>query len=332
MINVFRRFKQGEAAMTNQNRAASGPARRSRSMALMLCCALLGTLGTPSAATAARAFPSPEKAAAALAAAWHGGHPTEILKIFGPGGDKLVRSGDPVGERKAWARLASSYDQSHRIDIGGNGTATLVIGDDEWPYPIPLVRKRAGWQFDVKSGAEEILDRRIGRNELNAIKVCRAYVEAQQSYAARNPLGSGLHEYARKVASTGGRHDGLYWPAAPGGTESPLGPFVAAAEAQGYSDASAEGRAPFHGYYYRILTRQGEQAPGGAQNYVVDGHMTGGFALVAFPAKYGSSGVMTFVVNQHGIIFEKNLGPDTANMARRMTAYDPDRSWKIVAP
>jgi hypothetical protein len=329
------RVKHGEDAMINHNRTDFRFVRWGRLVAVAFACALLIAGGAPSAGAAAaggQVFASPELAADALAAAWHSGRSAEVLKIFGPAGDKLVRSGDPVAEKLAREKLAAAYDKQHRIDSESSSKAVLVLGDDAWPYPIPLVKRGAGWQFDVKAGAEEILNRRIGRNELNAIKVCHAYVEAQHDYAAKERQVSGLHEYAQKVASSEGKHDGLYWRAAAGEEESPLGQLVADAEAQGYGKASAEGRAPFHGYYYRILTKQGEQVPGGVRDYIVDGHMTGGFALVAYPARYGDSGVMTFVVNQEGIIYEKNLGPDTKTIAGRITVYHPDNSWKIVAP
>ncbi len=288
--------------------------------------------GRAALAREARTFSSPEQAAVALAAAWRSGKKSEILAIFGPAADRLVSSGDPIAEREARERLASSYDDAHRLDMEGADKAVIVLGKEEWPYPIPLVKRGTGWLFDVKAGAEQIIERRIGRNELNAIEVCRAYVEAQRDYAAKDPLGDGLHEYARRVASVGARHVGLYWPTSPGEQESPLGPLVAAAEAQGFPPASAEGLAPFHGYYYRILTRQGKSAPGGAQDYFVNGRLTGGFALVAFPATWGDSGVMTFIVNQTGVVFQKNLGPNTASIARRMSEYDPDETWKPATP
>jgi hypothetical protein len=278
-----------------------------------------------------RAFLSPDQAAETLAAAWQSGSKDELLAIFGPAGERLVSSGDPVAEKQARDRLAASYAESHHIEAEGE-KATIVLGKDEWPYPIPLIKQGANWRFDAKAGAEQIIDRRIGRNEMNAIQVCRAYVEAQRDYAAKDRMGPGLREFAQKVDSSEGKFDGLYWQQAAGKEESPLGPLVAAAEAKGYGVASAEGTEPFQGYLYKILTRQGAKAPGGAKDYVVNGHMTGGFALVAFPAKYGSSGVMTFVVNQDGIVFEKNLGPDTANIARDMTEFDPDATWKPAKP
>jgi len=280
--------------------------------------------------TAQKTFASPEQAADALAAAWHSGDMAALLEIFGPAGEKLVSSGDPVAEKDAHERLAASYDKGHRIETESDTKAVLILGGEEWPYPIPVVRQGSSWRFDVKAGEEQILDRRIGRNEMHAIEVCLTYVEAQRDYAAKDPLGNGLREYAQKVASTDGKHDGLFWRPAGSGEESPLGPLVAVAEAKGYKVASAEGQAPFQGYYYRILTAQGATAPGGAKNYIAGGHMTGGFALISFPAKYGDSGVMTFIVNQSGIVFEKNLGPDTASIASHMTEYNPDKSWKVV--
>ncbi len=275
-------------------------------------------------------FASPEQAASALAAAWHADSEPDLLKIFGPAGVKLVSSGDEVADRRVHARLAAAYDTQHRIVSTGEQGALLVIGAEEFPFPIPLEKVGDSWRFDTAAGAEEILDRRIGRNELNAISVCRAYVDAQREYASEDRIGNGLREYAMKIASTGDQHDGLYWPVMPGEKESPLGPLIAAAAAEGYS-ASGNGQmlAPYHGYYYKILTAQGPHAPGKAYSYVVNGRMTRGYALVAFPATYGNSGIMTFIVNQDGIVFEKNLGKDTAKIARQMTQYDPDRTWKI---
>lgn len=337
MIKFRRRPTSHEDVMIDIELAQpNGLSRRLRSAAA-LSTILLGLCGTfPAVAgeTTGTTFASPERAADALAAAWRSGREAEILKIFGPLGRKLVTSGDPVAEKNARARLVAAYDKRHRIERDGGGEGILVIGDKDWPYPIPIVQQGSAWQFDVKAGAEQVLDRRIGADELNAIAVSRAYVEAQRDYAASDPMGDRLHEYAQQVASTAGTHDGLYWPVAAGDRESPLGPLVAAAEAKGYSPPppTAGGRAPYEGYYFRILSGQGPHAPGGARSYVVGGHMTGGFALIAFPAKWGDSGVMTFIVNQNGIVFEKNLGPDTGALARQTTLYDPERSWKIASP
>ena len=323
-----------ENAMTRPNRLtalrAAGRGRVARLIATASLTAAAFTMA--SGAGAQRTFSTPDEAAAALAAAWQNGSTDSLLEILGPQGEKLVRSGDPVAERVARERLASAYAEQHLLDTESDDKVQIVLGKNYWPYPIPLVRQRDGWVFDVKTGAEQILDRRIGRNELDAIEVCRVYVRAQFDYSARDPDGTGLHAYAQRVASSNGGHDGLYWPATTGSLESPLGPLVAAAEAQDYGAASAAGQTPFHGYYYRILTRQGAHAAGGAHDYLVDGHLTGGFALLAFPAKYGASGVMTFIVNEAGIVYEKNLGPDTASMAAGITQYDPDRSWNVVRP
>ncbi|WP_175773074.1 DUF2950 domain-containing protein [Paraburkholderia phenazinium] len=307
------------------------PFRRIVALGILSIAAATGSLFAPGAA-AQQTFASPQQAAAALDAAWRSGSNAHVIAILGAGAERLVRSGDPVAERQAKDRLASAYENAHQIEFAGQREAHLVLGTEAWPYPIPLVEKKGGWQFDVKSGASQIIDRRIGRNELSAIDVCRVYVQAQRDYAAADPLGNERHEYARRIGSSPGTRDGLYWQAASDAPDSPLGPLVAVAEAHGYDLGSTHGNVPYRGYQFRILTRQGHGAPGGIRNYIVSGHLTGGFAMVAFPARYGDSGVMTFVVNQDGIVFEKNLGPQTAAIAQRMTEYDPDRTWKIVQP
>lgn len=332
-----RRVKEKEHGdkMTRIDRAEPAAFGRWRSSGLVLLgLALALWTGSPRSVAAAdqMVFVSPEAAADALAAAWRSGSRRQLLAIFGRAGDRLISSGDPVAEKQARERLASAYAEEHHFESEGPLKATVVLGKDEWPYPIPLVKGSTGWRFDVKAGAEQIIERRIGRNELNAIAVCRSYVEAQGELASRDWRGDGVHDYALRILSSDGKHDGLYWPARQGAEESPLGSLVAAAEGQGYGAESAKGRAPFHGYFYKILTRQGKDTPGGERDYIVGGRLTGGFALVAFPARYGDSGVMTFVVNQSGIVFEKNLGPDTARIARRMTVYNPDESWKIAQP
>jgi hypothetical protein len=337
MSNGPERLKTNGRAMISvcPTKSKHGPGELRPVVVLTIALLALGDASSGRAAQrGAETFASPEQAAAALAAAWHGGRAADLLEIFGPAGQKLVRSGDPIAEGNARRRFAASYDQRHRIEHSAGGKAILFIGNDDWPYPIPIVRQGSGWRFGVKEGALQILDRRIGRDELTAIAVARAYVEAQRDYAAKDPIGSGLHEYAQQLASRGGSRDGLYWPAGAGGDESPLGPLVAMAEAKGYPapPPTASTTQPLEGYDYRILTGQGPQAPGGAKSYRVGGHMTRGFALVAFPVTWGDSGVMTFVVNQTGIVFEKNLGPDTTSIARRITVYDPDRSWKVVQP
>ncbi len=280
------------------------------------------------AAAGQQTFATPEEASAALSAAWHADSTPGLMKVFGPDGVRLVSSGDDVADKKIRTRLASAYDTQHKIKQDSEQQATLILGEEEFPFPIPLVKYQGAWHFDTKAGQEEILNRRIGRNELNAIKVCQVYVESQRDYAADRAAAGGVREYAMRITSTDDQHDGLYWPAKPGEPESPFGPMMASAAAEGYGVASADILSPFHGYYYKILTRQGSNAPGGAQDYVVNGHMTGGFALVAFPAQYGASGIMTFIVNQDGVVFQKNLGSDTASIARQMAVYDPDQTWK----
>jgi hypothetical protein len=277
----------------------------------------------------AKRFDSPDQAVAALAAAVRAGNGAELLAIFGPEGKPLVESGDAVADRNGRARFTASFDAAHALTTQPDGRVTLVLGKDNWPFPIPLVKQDGAWYFDTAAGADEILNRRIGRNELAAIEVCRAYVDAQREYSSKDRNSDGIREYAQHFSSHAGKHDGLYWPVKPGEEQSPMGSLIARAHDEGYENAGLRvKREPYHGYYYRILRRQGPHAPGGAHDYVVDGRMIGGFALVAFPAQYGVSGVMTFVVNQDGVVHQKNLGPDTEKAARAMTEYDPDPSWK----
>ena len=302
-------------------------------LALAAALALVSAAAPAHAATGPEGFTTPEEALAALGAAAAADQPAKIAKILGPAGRKLVYSGDPVADKQGRERFAARYAEGHKIVMEGDAKATAEVGADAWPMPIPLVKEANAWHFDAKAAEEEILARRVGRNELSTIEVCRAYVEAQNEYAAKDRLGHGLREYAMKFRSSPSKHDGLYWPAKAGEEESPLGPLVTSARAEGYGPR-AEGAkpAPFHGYYFRILMRQGKDAPGGAYNYVVKGHMIGGFALVAFPAKYRDSGVMTFIVNQDGVVYQRDLGPKTSDVAGRMTAFDPDANWSKVAP
>jgi hypothetical protein len=273
-------------------------------------------------------FATAEQAADALVAAERRDDQRELLRILGPGSDKLIHSGDPVADRKSRQRLIDAYDRAHRIEADGTNAAALVVGPEDWSLPLPIIRRGERWHFDTAAGEQKIIDRRVGRNELNVIEVCRAYVAAQREYASKDRLGDGLHEFATKIASSPGQHDGLYWPAAADEEQSPFGPLVASARAEGYTSSDHHVPVPYHGYYFRIITRQGPHAPGGAKDYLVAGHMTGGFALLASPAKWGDSGIMTFVVNQHGIVFQKNLGPDTARLARDIQEFDPDLSWR----
>jgi len=306
-----------------------------RLLAIVLGLAALGpTLGAPSSTVATEAkrldFATPDQAADALIASLRRNDQRELLRILGPSGQKLIHSGDRVADARARERLVGAYDKGHRVAAEGTNTATLIVGPEDWSLPIPIVEQGERWHFDTEASVQKIIDRRVGRNELNVIEVCRAYVAAQREYASKDRLGEGLREYASKFESSAGKHDGLFWETAAGEEQSPLGPLVVRARAEGYTGKDHQGRqSPYHGYYFRILTRQGAHAPGGAKDYIIAGHMSGGFALLAFPAKWGDSGVMTFMVNQGGIVFEKNLGPDTAELARKITEYDPDLSWSI---
>jgi len=274
-------------------------------------------------------FASAEDAVAALVKALQGDDTRALRAILGPGSDRLVASGDPVADANGRKRFLSDYAASHALMPQGDGRMVLVIGQDAWPLPIPLVQANGSWRFDAASGAQEIINRRIGRNELLTIRTLLAAVEAEQDYFDRMKRGSGTGVYARRFRSTPGNQDGLYWEVAPGEASSPLGPLIEQAESEGYPGAAApHGRqTPYRGYLYRVLTSQGAEAPGGAKDYMRNGQMTEGFAFLAWPVQYGSSGVMTFMVDQDGVVFQKDLGPETAKIAAGMTRFDPDLSW-----
>jgi hypothetical protein len=277
---------------------------------------VLALQGFVLAAPAQKRFASLDEAVNALVGAIRSADRKALVEIFGPQGAPLVWSGDDVADRAA-------FDRAHRLE-GGGGKVVLYVGDDDFPFPIPLVPDGPRWLWDTDTGDDEILNRRIGQNELSAIQVCLAYVDAQHEYYSR---GSGLLEYAQRLGSTKGKHDGLYWESRPGEPESPLGPLVARARAAGYPLPPRGGPAPYHGYFYRILFAQGPDATDGAYDFVVKGHMIGGFALVAYPASYGASGIMTFIVNQDGVVYQKDLGPRTSQLANTMKAYNPDTTW-----
>ncbi len=278
-----------------------------------------------------KSFKSPEEAAKALAIAIKGDDLKELMAIFGPTGKELVFSGDEVADKTGRDRFVKAYEQMNKLVSEGDKKIILHVGTEDFPFPIPIVRKGENWFFDTKAGKEEILNRRIGRNELNAIQVCLAYVDAQREYVLKDRDGNKLLEYAQRFISTKGQKDGLYWEAKEGEEESPLGPLVAKAAAEGYlGKKSGDRRTPYHGYYYRILKAQGKNAPGGEYDYVVKGKMIGGFALLAYPAEYGNSGVMTFIVNQDGVVYEKDLGKGTEKTATAIRKFDPDTTWKKV--
>ena len=296
-------------------------------------------------------FSTPEEARDALVAAAAAKDHAAMAAIFGPEHDKL-HSGDPVADERHAERFAAYMQQAATLEKVAEGKYTLFVGTHRFPFCIPIVKDGDKWRFDTHAGLEEFLNRRIGENELSAIMTCRAYVLAQWEFftMAGNHNEDGLSEYAAKFFSSPGKHDGLFWETGPGADPSPLGPLVAQARAEGYGKGTASGgarvqpakvskdgaaeteqpHAPYHGYYFRILTRQGPHAPGGAFTYLINGHMIAGFALVAYPDKWGNSGVMTFIVNTQGRVYEKNLGAKTAQIALAMTEYNPDPTWKLV--
>jgi len=256
------------------------------------------------------------------------GDQKQLAAIFGPAAKELLFSGDAVADKQARERFVQLYEEKHSLVPAGAGMV-LVIGTQEWPFPIPLAKKGKVWFFDTNKGKEEILTRRIGQNELSAIQVCLAIVDAQRQYVMSDRNDDGFREYAQKFRSDSGKKNGLYWKTGKGEEPSPLGPFAAQASSEGYEIKQSGGKpSPYHGYYYRILKAQGKSALGGAFDYVVDGHMVGGFAVVAYPAEYGNSGVMSFIVNQDGVVYQKNLGQNTGKVAEAMKVYDPDPSWK----
>jgi hypothetical protein len=282
------------------------------------------------AAPKQRAFTSPEKAASALIDALKADDVKALSSIFGPGSQDLISSGDPVADRRGREKFIKLYEEKSHIERVGEKKVVLNLGNEDWPFPVPIVRVGKDWRFDTKAGRQEILCRRIGRNEISAIQVALAYVDAQREYALKDRDSNGLLEYARKFASSPGLKDGLYWEAKEGEERSPLGLLTAKAAYEGYGGTQAGDVAPYHGYYYRILTAQGKHAAGGAYDYIVNDKMIGGFALVAYPARYSSSGVMTLIVNQDGVVYQKDRGKSTDKLAKNMKAFDPERTWKKI--
>ena len=291
---------------------------------------LLG-LTQPMCATAAdeETFASPQEAVSALVTAATNHDTNALHSIFGPEAHDLI-SPDVVQATEAFKMFVQHLTERAQLITNSDSNVTLEIGTNGWPFPIPLVQQDGQWFFDTGAGKQEIFARRIGRDELDVIDVCNAYVEAQREYASEDRMGDGVLAYAQHLRSTPGTHDGLFWPAKPGEELSPLGPLIAQARGEGYQRAAKmmnEEAAPYHGYYFKILTRQGKHAPGGKYNYIINGNMIAGFALVAWPAQWDDTGVMTFIVNQQGKVYQKNLGPKTAKVAAAMTTYDPDDTW-----
>ena len=274
-------------------------------------------------------FATPDEAAKALANALKTNNAGELKAIFGPNVEKDFSSGDPVSDRNDRETIALAMEETFRWNPLTSDGMELIIGDEKWPFPVPLARVRGGWQFDTDAGRDEYLSRRIGRNELRVIDVCRDYVTMQKEYASQPRDGKLAGLYAQKFRSSPGRQDGLYWRVGAEETPSPLGDLVAQAVVEGYDETKGSSQ-PLWGYYFRVLTGQGAAAKGGVRSYIVNGEMSGGFGLIAYPAEYGRSGIMTFVVNQDGVVYQKNLGKDTLKVATGLNAYDPDGTWAEV--
>jgi DUF2950 family protein len=277
-----------------------------------------------STAKAQQSFNSPDDAASALVSAVKSDARQDMLKVLGANGEDIIDSGDEVADKEAREKFLAAYDARHSVKVDGK-KAALILGADDFPFPVPLIHTRTGWEFDTDAGRQEILYRRIGRNELDTMQTILAFVDAEDEYADKD-RGDGVGTYAQRIVSSPGKKDGLYWQS--DSNDSPLGELAAEANAEGYKAGSEP--QPYHGYYYRVLTQQGPSAPGGALNYVVKGRMIGGFGLVAYPADYGNSGVMTFIVNHAGMVYQRDLGGDTEARARSMTSFDPDKTWKRV--
>jgi hypothetical protein len=297
------------------------PVRVAAAAALLLVCAM-------ASANAQQTFKTADEAVSALVTAAKAADRKTILAVLGPSAQDIVSSGDDVADEGVRKEFVAAYDEKHEIHAEGD-RSILVIGKDDFPFPIPLVHKGDTWRFDTEAGRQEVLFRRIGGNEIDTIQSALAYVDAQNEYADKD-RGAGVGVYAQRIISQEGKKDGLYWPTAAGEEESPLGDLMAEATSEGYRPRGGGERTPYHGYYYKILTRQGPAAPGGVLDYVVNGKMIGGFGLVAWPAEYGNSGVMTFIVSHNGTVYQKDLGRRTAQVASGMTAFNPDDTWKKV--
>ncbi len=297
--------------------------------AVALVIFMLGGLNAV-AAVEQKGFATLEEAVKAFASAMEANDEKELLSIFGVAGKDLISSGDPVSDQQRRATFMADYHRKNNI-IQEGPRMVLNVGEKDWPFPIPLVKKGDQWIFDTAAGKEEILNRRIGENELSTVQTLLAIVDAQREYAMSDRDKDGLREYAQKFGSDPGQKNGLFWKTNPGEEQSPLGELVADARAEGYQRTGMQqGLIPFHGYYFRMLTRQGKHASGGAFDFLVKNNMIGGFGVVAYPAAYGSSGVMTFIVNHEGVVYEKDLGSPTVRVAKKMKSFDPDPTWKKV--
>lgn len=278
-----------------------------------------------------KAFPTPQAAVSALSQAANSLDVTKLREVFGPGLDAL-KNPDQVQATNELEAFAAALNTTNVLVRQSETNFELDVGPDAYPFPVPLVQKGGQWFFDTEAGADELLNRRIGRNELDVLKTMRAYVDAQREYASKDRMGDQVLQYAQHISSTTGKKDGLYWPADDSGEESPLGPLIADARGEGYKvDAQGQqtSRVPYHGYYFKILTQQGQNAPGGKYNYIINGRMIAGFAMIAWPADYGNTGVMTFMVNQQGRVYQRDLGPKTEQLAPAITEYNPGSGWEL---
>jgi hypothetical protein len=301
-----------------------------RGIAAAIFVVVLGAAAARAEPTAAAGFTTADEAVGALIAALTANDTAALHRVLGPGSESLINSGDRYADQRRREMFLTAYGEQHKLVLSGDNRMVLNVGKNDWPTPIPLVKQGALWRFDTAAGAQEIINRRIGRNEIAAIRVSVFYTDAQKDYFERLKQTAGGGEYAQRLISTSNKQDGLYWPAGEGELESPLAPLIAQTIDEGYPGAIVSGKPiPYQGYYFRILKGQGDNAPGGAKDYIADGKMTSGFALVAWPATYGVSGIMTFVVDQDGVVFQKDLGERTA-LAGAMTRFDPDLSWARV--
>ncbi|MGH7802137.1 MAG: DUF2950 domain-containing protein [Thermodesulfobacteriota bacterium] len=282
-----------------------------------------------------KSYASPEDAVKALIDAVKANNNQELLAIFGPEGKDIISSGDEVADKNTREKFLSDYEEKNKLEKETPDKVVLDIGSEDWPFPIPIVKKGKTWVFDTKAGKEEIINRRIGRNELDTIQTMHGYVDAQREYVSKDRDGNGDIEFAQKIISSEGKHDGLYWESKEGEEDSPIGPQIAEATVVGYTvkkktEGSESTSAPYHGYFFKIIKEQGKNAPGGRYDYVVNGKMILGYALLAYPASYGSSGIMTFIINQDDVVYQKDLGKSTAKIVESITRYNPDKTWTKV--
>ena len=298
------------------------------SVAVLTALLILIHIGRLSAQPAQNTYDSPQQAVLALVSAMKADDTNQLMRIFGPESKDIVRSGDDVADEETREKFLEKYEEMNRLVTNRGGSVTLYLGAENWPFPIPLIKRNSTWRFATVAGKREILYRRIGRNEFDTIDTLHALVDAQREYASEPRDGEGVKHYAQRLMSDEGKHNGLYWKTGEGEAPSPIGPLIADAFNEGYR--RKDGPIPFHGFIYRLLTAQGANAPGGAMDYVTNGELTRGFAFIAYPVEYRNSGVMTFIVDQEGKVYQKDLGPNTESLASSITAYNPDQTWQLV--